>query len=53
MGYLIYDGGIDISEGMPQGVTRLQEAIAAADGLILATPEYNQSIPGVLKNAID
>jgi chromate reductase len=31
----------------------LREAVAAADGVLIATPEYNQSIPGVLKNAID
>ena len=34
-------------------LTKLKEAIAAADGLLLATPEYNNSIPGVFKNAID
>ncbi|MHB8860561.1 MAG: NADPH-dependent FMN reductase [Minisyncoccota bacterium] len=34
-------------------VRTLKDAIAAADGIILATPEYNRSIPGVLKNAID
>jgi chromate reductase len=35
------------------GVARLREAVAGADGLLIATPEYNQSIPGVVKNAID
>jgi chromate reductase len=39
--------------GMPQSVVALQAAIAAADAVIIATPEYNYSIPGVLKNAID
>jgi len=34
-------------------VTELKEKIAAADGLLLATPEYNNSIPGVFKNAMD
>jgi chromate reductase, NAD(P)H dehydrogenase (quinone) len=34
-------------------VTALKEAVASADGLLLATPEYNNSIPGVFKNAID
>jgi chromate reductase, NAD(P)H dehydrogenase (quinone) len=34
-------------------VRTLREAVAAADGVLIATPEYNQSIPGVLKNAID
>lgn len=37
----------------PDAVHGLRRAIAAADGLLIATPEYNQSIPGVLKNAID
>jgi len=35
------------------GVRRLREAVVNADGLLIATPEYNQSMPGVLKNAID
>ena len=42
-----------VSDGGPEGVIRLREAIAAADGVLIATPEYNQSLPGVLKNAID
>jgi chromate reductase len=37
----------------PAAVSRLREAIAGADGILFATPEYNSSIPGVLKNAID
>lgn len=41
------------AQGFPAAVTALGGAIAAADGVIIVTPEYNYSIPGVLKNAID
>ena len=43
----------DDREFAPAAVTRLRDAIAGADALLLATPEYNQSIPGQLKNAVD
>jgi NAD(P)H-dependent FMN reductase len=49
----LYDGDLEAAEGIPQPVTALKEAVASADGLLLATPEYNNSIPGVFKNAID
>ena len=52
-GIPLYDGDLEASSGIPQPVTKLKQAIAAADGLLLATPEYNNSIPGVFKNAID
>ncbi|GAA0708704.1 NADPH-dependent FMN reductase [Dokdonella soli] len=39
--------------GGPEPVRRLRDAVASAHGLLIATPEYNQSLPGVLKNAID
>lgn len=39
--------------GLPEPVARLRAAISAADGLVIATPEYNFSLPAVLKNAID
>ena len=39
--------------GMPEPVVALADAIRAADAVLIATPEYNYSIPGVLKNAID
>jgi chromate reductase, NAD(P)H dehydrogenase (quinone) len=48
----LYDGDVD-AQGQPPPVVELKEKIAAADGLLLATPEYNYSLPGVLKNAID
>ena len=41
------------AEGFPVSVTALGDAIRNADGVIIATPEYNYSFPGVLKNAID
>ncbi len=41
------------AQGYPAGPQRLREAIAAADALLFVTPEYNYSVPGVLKNAID
>ena len=40
-------------DGIPPPVAEFRQALAAADGLVVATPEYNYSIPGVLKNAID
>lgn len=39
--------------GDPQPVRRLRDAVRSADGLLIATPEYNQAIPGVLKNHLD
>lgn len=51
-GIPVYDGDLE-AEGMPGVVTALQDRIAAADGLILGSPEYNGGVPGPLKNAID
>jgi chromate reductase len=47
-----YDEDDDVGAG-PAGAQRLREAIASADAVLIATPEYNSSIPGQLKNAID
>ena len=52
-GIPLYDADCEAAEGIPEKVTALKEAIAAADGLLLVTPEYNNSIPGVFKNAVD
>jgi NAD(P)H-dependent FMN reductase len=52
-GISLYDGDLDAAEGPPENVRQLKDRIASSDGLLLATPEYNHSVPGVLKNAID
>jgi chromate reductase len=49
----LYDGDVEAEQGVPAVVQHLKDRIAAADGLLIVTPEYNNSIPGVLKNAID
>jgi NAD(P)H-dependent FMN reductase len=49
----LYDGDVEDSSGIPASVAALKDRIAAADGLMIVTPEYNGSLPGVLKNAID
>src|SRR5262245_20710417 len=51
-GIPVYDGDLE-AQGIPETVAQLKERIAAAGGLLLATPEYNNSLPGPLKNAID
>lgn len=43
----------DLERPTPPGVARLREAVSSSDGLLIATPEYNQSVPGVVKNMID
>ena len=48
----IYNGDVE-ARGMPAAVVAMGEAIGKADGVIVVTPEYNYSIPGGLKNAID
>ena len=44
---------MEAESGVPQAVERLKDRVADAHGLVLVTPEYNQGIPGVFKNAID
>lgn len=52
-GIPLYDGDLEREQGLPEAVSTLKERIATADGLLLVTPEYNSSLPGVLKNAVD
>jgi NAD(P)H-dependent FMN reductase len=52
-GIPLYDGDVEREHGLPEAAERLKRAVAGADGVIVATPEYNNSMPGVLKNAID
>ena len=52
-GIPIYDGDVEAESGLPEPVRALKERIASVDGLLLVTPEYNNSIPGPFKNAID
>lgn len=49
----IYDGDLEAAEGPPEAAIQFKARIAAVDGLMIASPEYNHSIPGALKNAID
>ena len=50
----LFDEDLELAtSGGPEGVRQLRAHVAAADGVLVATPEYNQSFPGVLKNAID
>ena len=49
----LYDQDLDVPDDVPASVQRLREAWAEADAILFATPEYNGSVPGGLKNAID
>ena len=49
----LYDGDREESEGIPENATRLAHMIAGTQGVFIATPEYNNSLPPLLKNAID
>lgn len=52
-GIPLYDGDVEEVSGIPASVQQVKDRIASSDGLLLVTPEYNNSIPGVFKNAID
>jgi NAD(P)H-dependent FMN reductase len=49
----LYDADLQAQSGFPSGAQELARRIESADGLMIASPEYNYSIPGTLKNAID
>ena len=49
----LYNGDLEDADGIPAAVQKLADQIAAADGVVISTPEYNQSFSGVLKNALD
>jgi chromate reductase, NAD(P)H dehydrogenase (quinone) len=52
-GIPLYDGDAETAQGIPAAVQALKAKIIEAQGLLLVTPEYNNSLPGVFKNAID
>src|SRR5262249_8456428 len=52
-GIPLYDGDLETAEGLPDAARDLKARVTACDGLLLASPEYNNGIPGVFKNAID
>ena len=49
----LYDPDLDVPDAVPAPAQRLREAWAGADAILFATPEYNGSVPGGLKNAVD
>jgi NAD(P)H-dependent FMN reductase len=52
-GIPLYDGDVEETEGIPEVVEEIKGRIEKADALLLVSPEYNNSVPGVLKNAMD
>jgi chromate reductase len=48
----LYNGDVE-ARGDPEAVASLKQAVAAADGVLMATPEYNHGVPAVMKNAVD
>lgn len=49
----LYDGDLESRDGIPANVQALADQIRSADAVVIATPEYNKNLPGVLKNALD
>jgi NAD(P)H-dependent FMN reductase len=52
-GIPLYDADLEARVGTPEAVRALKERVLAADGLLMVTPEYNNGVPGVFKNAVD
>src|SRR3546814_13921655 len=52
-GVPLYDADVASAEGIPPAVAVLKDAVAAADGLLMVPPAYNNSLPGVFTNASD
>src|SRR5687767_4719486 len=48
-----YDGDVETKDGIPSGASRFRERLLACDAFVISSPEYNGSMPGVLKNVID
>jgi chromate reductase, NAD(P)H dehydrogenase (quinone) len=49
----LYDGDLEQADGIPAGAAAFRERLEACDGFVLASPEYNGSMPGVVKNLVD
>ncbi|WP_225824829.1 NADPH-dependent FMN reductase [Streptomyces naphthomycinicus] len=49
----LYDGDMEAGEGLPRGALALRDRLERSDAFVISSPEYNASVPGVLKNAID
>jgi chromate reductase, NAD(P)H dehydrogenase (quinone) len=48
-----YDGDVETSDGIPKGAEELRRRLLASDAFVIASPEYNGSMPGMLKNLVD
>jgi len=52
-GIPLYDGDLEQRDGMPQAVREMKQRMLNNNGLLMVTPEYNNGMPGVFKNAVD
>ncbi|MER0242468.1 NAD(P)H-dependent oxidoreductase [Streptomyces sp. HSW2009] len=48
-----YDGDVEVTEGLPEGALALRDRLKSSDAFVISSPEYNASVPGILKNTID